>query len=192
MKVVARPSGEPYGRLRGNRGTLASLGSPSGAARRRLGLAFAIQKRLCNSASPRRGAMRAKPPLRAELCVAPRRGGVGSCLGVPPTSEIGIPIPAPDLVVPYFSQKAALACAIGRGSRSVVCSSAVDVCFAFLTDFPRGRGRRGRLTQHPSGRLRRCPSDSAYSQNRARQFRAKRVCPKSAALGFPPPAGVAP
>ena len=41
-KVVARPSGEPYGRLQGNRGTLASLGSPKGAARRRLGSAFAF------------------------------------------------------------------------------------------------------------------------------------------------------
>ena len=30
------------------------------------------------------------------------------------------------------------------------------------------------------------------AQNRARRFGAKRVCPESAALGFPPPAGVAP
>ena len=31
----------------------------------------------------------------------------------------------------------------------------VDVCFAFLTDFPRGRGRRGRLTSPP--KLGHCP-----------------------------------
>ena len=30
------------------------------------------------------------------------------------------------------------------------------------------------------------------AQNRTRRFGAKRVCPESAALGFPPPAGVAP
>ena len=30
------------------------------------------------------------------------------------------------------------------------------------------------------------------AQNRARRFGAKRVCPESAAFGFPPPAGVAP
>ena len=35
-----------------------------------------------------------------------------------------------------------------------VCSSAVDVCFAFLTDFPRGRGRRGRRSRpKPSAAL---------------------------------------
>ena len=101
----------------------------------------------CQFRFPRaEGRVREESPKSAELCVAPRRGGVGSCVRVPPTGEIGIPIPAPDLVVPYFSQKVALPCAIGRGSRSAVCSSAVDVCFAFLTDFPRGRGRRGRLT----------------------------------------------
>ena len=43
-------------------------------------------------------------------------------------------------VVPCLSSRSA-----GR-SPFKVCSSAVDVCFAFLTDFPRGRGRRGRLT----------------------------------------------
>ena len=42
--------------------------------------------------------------------------------------------------------------------------------FAYFADYPAGQARRGRLTQHPSGRLRRCPSGSAYSQNRARQF----------------------
>ena len=62
--------------------------------------------------------------------------------------------------------------------------------------------------QHPSGRLRRCPAGSAYAQNRARRFSVKRACRKTAprvaapsgdryavggyALGFPPPAGVAP
>ena len=49
--VVARPSGEPYGRLQGNRGTLASLGSPSGAGRGVWGVGSPF-KRLANSARP--------------------------------------------------------------------------------------------------------------------------------------------
>ena len=36
--------------------------------------------------------------------------------------------------------------------------------------------------QHHSGRLRRCPSGSAYSQNRARRFSTKQACRKTAPL----------
>ena len=71
-KVVARPSGEPYGRLQGNRGTLASLGSPSGAARRRLGLAFAIYNGSTIPLSAPRGLCENHPNLRAELPLHPR------------------------------------------------------------------------------------------------------------------------
>ena len=58
--------------------------------------------------------------------------------------------------------------------------------------FPARSGATRAAKQHPSGRLRRCPSGSAYSLNRARRFSTKRACRKTAALGFPPPAGVAP
>ena len=37
-----------------------------------------------------------------------------------------------------------------------VCPSAVDVCFAFLTDFPRGRGRRGRRSRPKPSAAARC------------------------------------
>ena len=117
MKVVARPSGEPYGRLQGNRGTLALLGSPSGAARRRLGLAFAIYNGSTIPLSAPRGLCENHPNLGAELplplgaarlggvevrgaasqrwlCRVPLRG-VGSCVRVPPTIALGTPNPAP-------------------------------------------------------------------------------------------------
>ena len=74
--------------------------------------------------------------------------------------------------------------------------------------FSVGTGATRAARQHPSGRLRRCPSGSAYSQNRTRRFSAKQARRKTAprvaapsgdryavggyALGFPPPAGVAP
>ena len=101
---------------------------PSGAARRRLGLAFAIQKRLCNSASPApRGECESGPqsrlncalPLGAArrrwrlvvpcssqrwLCRVPL-GGVGV---VPCSFQRrlrGLPTPAPDWFVPCSSQK---------------------------------------------------------------------------------------
>ena len=63
--------------------------------------------------------MREESPKSAELCVAPRRGGVGSCVRVPPTTPLGLPTPAPDLVVPCFPQKLPLLAPSGavRGLR---------------------------------------------------------------------------
>ena len=119
--------------------------------------------------------MRAKPPMMAELCVAPplvrpsgrlRRGdtlgagalGLGrgfASLALFPLrsnraflqrARMGLPTPprrARCNECTSLVSKVAL-CALRGGSRSVVCSSAVNVCFAFLTDFARGRGRRGR------------------------------------------------
>ena len=48
----------------------------------------------------------------------------------------------------------------------------------------------GRVTaakQHPSGRLRRCPTGSAYAERKARRFSAKQARRKSAALFLPAP-----
>ena len=70
-------------------------------------------------------------------------------------------------------------------SRSKVCSSALVRASRHPTDSPRMTGATRAARQHPSGRLRRCPSGSAYSQNRARRFSAKQARRKSAALGFP-------
>ena len=81
------------------------------------------------------------------MCVAPRRGGVGSCVRVPPTGEIGTSTPAPaELVCPSLAFDCAFSSPRRGRSPFKVCPSAVDVCFAFPTDFPRDRGRRGRLT----------------------------------------------
>ena len=74
--------------------------------------------------------------------------------------------------------------------------------------FSVGTGATRAARQHPRGRLRRCPAGSASAQNRARRFSATQARLKTAprvaapsgdryavggyALGFPPPAGVAP
>ena len=55
--------------------------APTGAARRRLGFAFALQTPL-----------QFRFPLLSGI---PDNGGVGSCVRVPPTGEIGTPTPAP-------------------------------------------------------------------------------------------------
>ena len=60
--------------------------APTGAARRRLGFAFALQTPLQFRFPPRRGAMRAKSPMMAELCVAPplvRPLGSPTARGIP-------------------------------------------------------------------------------------------------------------
>ena len=53
------------------------------------------------------------------------------------------------------------------------------MCFASCADNSARSGATRAAKQHPSGRLRRCPSGSAYSQNRARRvvrvFRVERV-----------------
>ena len=55
-----------------------------------------------------------------------------------------------------------------------------------------GPGETRRLAKHPSGRLRRCPSGSAYSKTERGSFPTKQACRETVALGFPPPAGVSP
>ena len=68
----------------------------------------------------------------------------------------------------------------GRGLR---CDRfAADVCFAPCADNSARSGATRAAKQHPSGRLRRCPSGSAYSQNRARRFSTKQACRKTAPL----------
>ena len=51
-------------------------------------------------------------------------------------------------------------------------AAALALCFAFPNGFSVGTGATRSAKQHPSGRLRRCPSGSAYSQNRARKSTA--------------------
>ena len=87
--------------------------APTGAARRRLGSLSRFKTPLQFRFSPHRGALREKSPKAGELCVAPRRGGVGACLARPiggfgdshrrrlsvlrvsPTIALGTPNPAP-------------------------------------------------------------------------------------------------
>ena len=152
--------------------------APTGAARRRLGLALASQTPLQFRFPPRRGALRAKSPKAGELCVAPRRGGVGSCLAFPKRARLGLPTPPRRArcdecasLVPKVALRA-----LRGGSPFKVVAQPLFLCFAPLADFPRtGRNAGGEA-----------------AQNRARQFRVKQVYSESAALGFPPPAGVAP
>ena len=126
----------------------------------------------------------------------PRRGGVGACLARPnggfgdshrrrlsvlrvsPTIALGTPNPARRArcdecasLVPKVALRA-----LRGGSPFKVVAQPLFLCFAPLADFPRtGRNVGGEA-----------------AQNRARQFRVKQVYSESAALGFPPLAGVAP
>ena len=93
-------------------------------------------------------------------------------LGLPPPRPIRLCLKLP-LRVPSGA---------GRSSRCV--RLAVDVCFALPTDSPRMTGATRSAKQHPSGRLRRCPSGSAYSQNRARRFSFKRAWRKNCRARF--------
>ena len=90
----------------------------------------------------------------------------------------GLPTPAPDWFVPCSSQKLLPLCPIGRGSRFVVRSSCRRCVLRAFHGFPaRGRGDAG----------------GEAAQNRARRFSGPtRLAEKTAALGFPPLAGVAP
>mgnify|MGYP003303433923 CR=1 FL=1 len=168
--------------------------APTGAARRRLGLALASQTPLQFRFPPRRGALRAKSPKAGELCVAPRvaapsgspdgegdtlgAGALGSCLAFPKRARLGLPTPPRRArcdecasLVPKVALRA-----LRGGSPFKVVAQPLFLCFAPLADFPRtGRNAGGEA-----------------AQNRARQFRVKQVYSESAALGFPPPAGVAP
>ena len=160
------------------------------------GCVIALQTPLQFRSPAPRGLCEKSPNSVAELCVAPRRGGVGVevrgassqrwlCriplvgVGVVPCSFQrrlrGLPTPAPDWFV-LARPKVALACAIGRGSPFKVVSS----CRRCVL-------RASQRTSRETGATR----AASAAQNRARQFRVKRVCSEVAALGFPPLAGVA-
>ena len=113
--------------------------------------------RSCQFRFPRaEGRVREESPKSAELCVAPRRGALGRASAFLQRLPLGLPTPPSRArciecasTVPCLSSRSA-----GR-SPFKVCSSAVDVCFTFLTDFPRGRGRRGRRSRpKPSAAVR--------------------------------------
>ena len=93
-----------------------------------------------------------QPPL-------PRRG---ACARKVPTwrlycrcSATGVPLRGDRVAVGYPRYRSAL---LG--------AAALALCFAFPNGFSVGTGATRSAKQHPSGRLRRCPSGSAYSQNR--------------------------
>ena len=170
----------------------------------RRGGVLGLRNRLANASpiplSAPRGLCEKSPNSVAELCVAPRRGGGAAlkcaarlpndgsaafplaalawCVAFPQRRLRGLPTPAPDWFVPCSSQKLLPLCPIGRGSRFVVRSSCRRCVLRAFHGFPaRGRGDAG----------------GEAAQNRARRFSCPtRLAEKTAALGFPPLAGVAP
>ena len=112
------------------------------------------------------GQVREQSPTRAELCVAPRRGGVGSCVRVPPTSEIWTPTPRARLFVPCSFPKLPLLVPSGAGRG----------LWWLLVRVPLLRALCGQLREVGGGAV------GEAAQNRARRFGAKRVCPESAAF----------
>ena len=109
-------------------------------------------------------------------CASPiGRGGVGSCPACPNGGSWDFQ-PRARFACALLLPNVALACAIGRGSRSKVVVK------------PRFSASHNQRTSREVGG----DAGGEAAQNRARRFGAKRVCPESAALGFPPPAGVAP
>ena len=109
---------------------------------------------------------RLRGPPSAALCCASRS----------PTIALGTSTPAPDWFVPYSSPKLPLLAPSGAGRG----------LWWLLVRVPLLRALCGQLREVGGGAV------GEAAQNRARRFGAKRVCPESAALGFPPPAGVAP
>ena len=167
--------------------------APTGAARRRLGSLSRFKTPLQFRLPPRRG---------ASAIFVPQSGRIGRC--TPASAPFGSPSArgyprrgALGLASPFTTRKKrdfhfprpmGLArvvpketfdwrCPIGRGSPFKVVVKPLFLCFAPLADFARGRGA----------------TRAVYTaQNRARHFPAKQACRKTAALGFPPSAGVAP
>ena len=79
--------------------------------------------------------------------------------------------------MPYSSPKLSLPCLIGRGSRSKVCSSCRRCVLRVSNGLP-ARSGATRAAKPP--------------KTERGTFPTKQACRKTAALGFPPPAGVAP
>ena len=113
--------------------------------------------------------------------------GVG--LGFAPSNDNErISTPRPWGIAAKFVPKSA------KGFRSPTGAALIHPLSAhrIICGLPSGSGETRRLAKHPSGRLRRCPSGSAYSKTERGSFPTKQACRKTVALGFPPPAGVSP
>ena len=159
-----------------------------------------VSQRLYNHHSRDEGLVREKVPTWWLNCRCPsaRRGGVGVevrgassqrwlCRVPPvgvgvvrcvsPTAASGTSTPAPDWFVPRSSPKLPLLVPSGAGRGLKVCSSCRRCVLRASNGFSANDGG---------------DAVGEAAQNRARRFGAKRVCPESAAFGFPPLAGVAP
>ena len=123
-----------------------------------------------------RGLCEKSPNSVAELCVAPRRGGVGVGRSVFPTSSLGRPTPAPDWFVPRSSPKLPLLCPIGRGSRSKVVARPRPSASRYLRTFRERRGRRGRLVPPKTERGGSVPNEFVPNLPRS-VFRLRRASP---------------
>ena len=132
------------------RGLLRPLrGSASPRATRRL-------RRGRISPAPR-GECESSPQSRLNCALPLGAGALGRASAFLQRLPLGLPTPPSrarcivcSSTVPCLSSRSA-----GR-SPFKVCPSAVDVCFAFPTDFPRGRGRRGRRSRPKPSAAFRC------------------------------------
>ncbi len=192
--------------------------APTGAARRRLGLAFAIQKRLCNSASPApRGQCDSYPQTRANYALLghwrapsgrPRCGRLPSLsLGSPRRGAAALAFSRallfPTMALPRSPcrrWRCALRfpndCPWDFHPRARLVRAPLVPKVALALPSGAGRGLRWLLVRVPllraiCGHSARDGGDAGgdAAQNRARQFRVKQVCSEVAALGFPPYGG---
>ena len=121
------------------------------------------------------------------LCRVPL-GGVVLCFAFPQRRLRGLPTPAPDWFVPRSSPKLPPLVPSGAGRGLKVCSSCRRCVVGASLRLPYFRFA-------PITRFQRIPREvggdagGEAAQNRPRRFGAKRVCPESAALGFPPCGG---
>ena len=118
-----------------------------------------------------RGECESSPQSRLNCALPLGAGALGRASAFLQRARLGLPPPPRRArciecasIVPCLSSRSA-----GR-SPFKVCSSAVDVCFAFPTDFPRGRGRRGRRSRpKPSAAI---PSQTSLLRSCRARFSA--------------------
>ena len=160
-----------------------------------------LSSRRSTSLTRRGGLPRCSSPISPTLALTPRRGGRTSTLrpdrtcaadfhslstswrGVglgfaPSNDNERISTPRPWGIAAKFVPKSA------KGFRSPTGAALIHPLSAhrIICGLPSGSGETRRLAKHPSGRLRRCPSGSAYSKTERGSFPTKQACRKSAPL----------